>query len=479
MNDIRFLITDDCGFLHRCESQQHIEQWVAHYRDQGIDALAWDLLGGDMGYYRSDVVETNPDYPRCTRLIEQDVDPPGVIADLCHRHGIGYWPAVRLNAQRLQTQFKRDNPDAVLTATTVPRPGMLDYESPKVQRLMLDAMRELVDRWDADGLLLNFVRYWVLFQEDRLIDNAPILTQFLGQVRAMLDEVGRKKGKYLPLAAQVLPRVSACQRFGMDVKAWAQQGHVQFLLPSRGAITDFNLPVEQFTSAADGTDCRVFPVLHPATNHPLGAVGNRMSPDMFRACAHNYYHRGAHGLATMNLGHFPKGLIRELRDAERVEQGGHHYHYSNHPYDFSDGRLNFLIETPLSRAGAELMPTTRKVLPFHMATDPGARASGILKLKFENMHPTDELHIELNGEPIPRPDTFGDQGPFTTDHELCRSEFDGAGHGETRHYLYTFDVATIPLIQGENELGLQVLSNDTPQQGLRNVLLTQMDVILP
>ena len=476
MDKMRILLTDDCGFLSRAQTRDQIEQWVAHYGGQGFDAVAWDLLGGDMGYYRSDVVEMNPDYICCTRLIEQGVDPPGVISEACHRHGLGYWPAVRLNAQRGETQFKRDNPDALLTATTFPRPGMLDYESPKVQRLMLDAMRELVERWDADGLLLDFVRYWFMFHEDRLIENASLLTHFMGDIRAMMDEVGEKKGKYIPLVAQVLPRVSLCLRYSMDVKAWAKQGHVQYLLPSRPNNTDFNLPVEQFMAAVEGTECRVFPVLHPATNHAFGVVENKMTAAMFRAGAHAYYQAGAHGLATMNLAHFPKNLIHELRDVQRVAQGPHHYRYSNHPYDFGEGPLRFLVETPLPLDGDRQMLAARKVLPFRLATDPKARFGGVLQLRIENLHPGDELHIELNGELILRSSVIGNQGQFAGPHDQCRCPYDQPRLDELCHFIYEFDLSDIPVIQGENELSFQILRGQLPRH---HAIVSQVDVIFP
>lgn len=508
MSELRVILTEDCGFLTSVSCKQDLEERVRRYAGKGIDAVSWDLAGGDACAYPSTVLETYPWYDRKAGAVGADL--AAVLADESHRHGLQFWPAVRMNTQRAATRFKTENPECVLTATTFERPGLLDYESPKVRDLISRACRELVEDYDADGLLLDFIRYWVLFNDDRAASNAPLLTDFMRQVRAMLDEVGERRGRSLSLAAQVLPRVSGCLRYGMDVAAWAQQGIVQYLLPSRSNNTDFNLPVEQFLQAAQGTDCRVFPVLFSATRFPAPPTYSeadvRMTAAMFRTAAHLYYRQGAHGVAAMNLFEVPHDLCGDLRDPQRVAEGPHHYRYSLRDYDnlgnydaslvhdptnngwilspplltleapqqFSESGDRF-DEHPAEAGGPGRLlqtPQARKQVSFRLADEPKAGSGGVLRFTVADLHPADVLEIDLNGVPI---------GVGVDGSGLCRWVSERKPGGKLCSYLYEFPLAALPLRSGENTLGLQITSSP-PGFGiaLRPVTWVQdLEVIMP
>ena len=473
MDEIRIIVTSDRATGPVTESKEDVERWARDYFARtGIDVVTFDLVGGDMCAYRSKVVETYPFGPT-KKLADEGVDLPAILAEACHRNGLQYWPAHRVNTQRASTRFKEENPDCVLTATTFARPGLLDYGSPKVRRLMLRLYRELVEDYEADGLLLNFTRYWPLFHQDRWLECTPLLTEYMSEIRCMLDEVGRKKGRHIPLAAQVLARVPDCLHYSMDVKAWAQKGTVQYLLPSRPNNTDFNLPVEQFVEAAKGTNCRIFPVVHVSTRHPLGRAETRMTSDMFRAAAHLYYRAGAHGLATMNIG-MRFSQAQQLRDPDLVARGPHHYRYSLNPYDSGEGSLNFLIEVPQQPEEGVQLPSTRKQLPFRLADDPASRPGGVLRFTVANLHPEDVLEIDLNGVPMPKTMLNGSaQHP--------RWPYEKQPSSELFNYLYEFPLAGLPVIQGENFLGFKIVSS-APGLGAgsrANPVVQEVEVIIP
>ena len=463
------------GFTGNVNDRDEVARWVRHYSGKGIDVVAWDLVGGDMCAYRSKVIET---YPAgiTKQFVKDGVDLPAILVRECHSCGLEYWPAIRMNAQRYSTRFKQENPECILTATSFERPGLLDYESPKVRDLMLKVCRELVENYDADGLLLDFVRYWILFQEDRMLTNAPLLTEFMRKVRQMLDEVGGKRGQSIPLAAQVLPRVSGCLRYGMDVKTWIQEGIVQYLLPSRSNNTDFNLPVEQFVEAAKGMDCRIFPVIFGDTRFPCPPLYSesetRMTLNMYRAIVNLYYQMGAHGFATMNIGTFPYDkLFQELRDPELVANGPQHYRYSLRDYDnfgnytntfTHDTSLNawilspplLTLEPPVEHGKDIQSPVARKQLPFRLADGIKARRGGSLRLRVGNLHPEDDLQIDLNGTLLPKT-LENTTGSFEYNRWNYRYESDSL----TRSYLYEFSLDNLPVKTGENYLGFQIVTS--------------------
>ena len=106
---------------------------------------------------------------------------------------------------------------------------------------------------------------------------------------------------------------------------------------------DYNIPVEQWIEAIEGTPSQIFPVLQPNLGYPMGTLKTQMTRDKFRAAVHNYYERGATGLSTMNLMYVDEfnPLFEELRDPEKVARGVHHYHIASPPYSSYDGNLNY------------------------------------------------------------------------------------------------------------------------------------------
>ena len=203
-------------------------------------------------------------------MVENGVDLPAVIAAACHKNDLLFWPTVRLNnTARSPTPAHEDHPDWFFAGYAAMygfgggyRP-MMNYELEEVRQFMLRGFRELVEDYDADGLQLDFTRYQSLFLLDRAHANADLLTRYLGEVRTMLDEVGLKKGKRLTLALQVLCYPAQGIYYGHDIRALVQHGFADYLLPSQPNNIDCNLPVEQWLEIIAGSDCQIFPTIHP------------------------------------------------------------------------------------------------------------------------------------------------------------------------------------------------------------------------
>ena len=70
----------------------------------------------------------------------------------------------------------------------------LDYSYPEVREHRLAIMREIVEEYEVDGLELNFVRWAKHFPRDRGREKAPIMTDYVGQIRNVLDVAVRKRG---------------------------------------------------------------------------------------------------------------------------------------------------------------------------------------------------------------------------------------------------------------------------------------------
>ena len=449
----RIILTEDSGTLMTWPTpptRQIVEDLVTQYAGQGVDVLSYGLLGTHQAIFDSKVCHrqfVDPpggdtlDARNVRHMVETGLDFPAIIAETSHRHGMQFWPTARMNnAGRTFSQTHADNPDwffagyaNVYGFAGSYRP-MINYEVPAVRQYMLRGFRELVERYDADGLQLDFTRYPALFLAPRAFANTQLLTDYLAEIRSMLDEVGRAKGRRLTFAVQVLAYPHQGIPYGHDIAAWVRNGSVDCLLPSQPNNVDCHLPVDRWCELVSGTDCRVYPTIHPNVRFPW-TVENRSTLDSLRAAAHLYYRQGASGLSTVNMfDALQNEWFKHLRDPDKVAEGPHHYRYT---FD-AEGSSN------LSMRPDGL--TWRHTTPIHIVDDPAQLTEGYLTLTVTNLTDESELVLFLNGEEIPRLAMGGKRQYPTLSSQKANTS------------LIELPLSHLKLIRGCNELGVSLNS---------------------
>ena len=139
-------------------------------------------------------------------------------------------------------QFVIQQPDSRVNETA------LDYSYPEVRHHRLTIMQEIAEEYDVDGLELNFVRWAKHFPRDQGRKKAHIMTNYIGQVREMLDTAAAKRGRdRLTLGVRVPESVDACWLAGVDIDTWVRNGWTDYVVLSTSNNTDPQLPVDQFT----------------------------------------------------------------------------------------------------------------------------------------------------------------------------------------------------------------------------------------
>ncbi len=482
MKPATIVLTEDMGIFTSHPWQKPIDRegvaGVARfYANQGIDAVAWDLCGGPMTSYESefgDRTEVHAEGEENMRqLREQGIDLPQALAEASHASGLQFWAGIRINAAATyHTKVHDEHPDWFLDEGG--HRTMFYYERPEVRQFVMNILRELVERYDTDGLQISFVRYAMLFHEDRVFQCTDLLTEWIGEIRAMLDAAAKKRGvERIPLAVQVLARPNDGLANGHDVAAWIANGHIDYLMPSRTNHVDCNLPVELWKPMVEGTNCRLLPTIHPAFAHPMGLDTHQANLDMLKAAAHLYYRKGADGLSTMNLfGALQNGWYEVLRDPQKVAVGPHHYRYSLEPNVSTEGKMALELRSMW----------VRKCAVVWVIDDPAALAGATLRFTIENVGPRDELEFTLNDQPIPpiRTNAAGDVG-------YPRSSMLGAAvqgglidPGGRQTLLYTLPAAKLPWVQGKNKVGFALTEGtNLAEPLLSRVVVRQVELIVP
>ena len=64
----------------------------------------------------------------------------------------------------------------------------LDYGVPEVREHILRVVRDLAERYDMDGLDLDFMRWPVYFKSDEVKANTPLMTDFRGSAPSLTKQ---------------------------------------------------------------------------------------------------------------------------------------------------------------------------------------------------------------------------------------------------------------------------------------------------
>jgi hypothetical protein len=121
----------------------------------------------------------------------------------------------------------------------------LNYAHPAVRAYNMAFVRELLGRYDPDGLELDWMRFGHHLTPGRESEEGPLLTEFVREVRALTREWSAKRGHPIRLGVRVPAHPDAAAGLGMDGVAWVREGLVDLLVPCPfWATSDFDIPVE-------------------------------------------------------------------------------------------------------------------------------------------------------------------------------------------------------------------------------------------
>lgn len=268
---------------------------VGFLLDAKPGVLALDVGNPDPVIYRSSVATQQikdieifpPEHQRVMEgykaLLAAGTDALQLTIEMCRKRAVLIVASYRMNSedwyelQRKPSDFDRAHQD-----WTIPGRPVLDPAQPGVYKHRMAIFREVVEKYDIDGLEFNFRRHKHMVSNP--LQNYPILTKMVAETRQMLNEVAKKKGrKKLLLGAYVGPSLAmpekeanyagsaspgmepSCQELGLDVKTWIKNGYVDYLVPSLfWPRQPGGLPrTKEFVELAKGTSVGIYPAVFP------------------------------------------------------------------------------------------------------------------------------------------------------------------------------------------------------------------------
>ncbi len=362
--------------------------------NSGVDTLLFSFGSGNVAEYQSNVlewpgqadrfrfpesrtwhggIEVDPkdQYLNPKSLADSGHNPPQIIVDECRRRGMRAFVSLRMNDihdgqhprgalpnPELPT-FKRLNPDWLVP--DLDWWSALNFEVAQVRELKLRVIEEFFDRWDFDGIELDWLRHTFYFPRGLEREKGKVLTEFMRAVRRSLRQRAAERGRPIEIAVRVPERVEWCLEGGFEVPAWIREGLVDFLILGQGLTECRGL--SGFRELMGGRRLPIYPSLYPFGN------GYPIYPDeVIRGSAANLWRDGADGLYAFNWffhGNWRSRLLREIAKPDLLRNKDKRYtlvqrfeaHHTGRSPRSDSVRFNTMIKAAplpftLGRAGA-------------------------------------------------------------------------------------------------------------------------------
>ena len=316
-----FVHNDAHGYIWTlgAHTAEEIRREVVPFADSDVARIYWEAAVGDLTFYPSDIghmptADEASDFMRVgdhthaeswRKLRDDGIDPLRIAAEAARQAGIELHASYRVAGFHFPAPiydswnaggFYEDHPELLCVGRNGEPAPRLSYAYSETRALVISLLCEIA-RYPVDGIALLFNRRPPLLEyEPPLVDGfksefgtdprdlpehkpqwlayrAGVLTKFMREVRAGLDQVDRDLERDHPtqVSAVVLSGEAENLYRAMDLRTWVQERLVDTLIPYTSAPDlDSNADawsdpasIRFFTSLVEGTNCVLAPNLMP------------------------------------------------------------------------------------------------------------------------------------------------------------------------------------------------------------------------
>ncbi len=259
----RIIYNDDTGVL-RSIPPPHVPGMLARAVDYlkggQVDCVCWCFSTGNSALsYRSNVLENtfdnqNKDKGFSTNnnsnsknlifsLYKRGIDYLPQLINLYHEAGISFCASFRMNDAHhksrpngsLSSKFWLEHQDLRLWEVS---DGIsyynatMDFSYPELRKLRLNSIAEVCEKYDIDGIELDFCRNPYTFQPSEAWAKKDILTDFISEVKNKILDIADKKRTNIKLLVRVPFDANRRKNAGMDINTWVETKIVDILIMS-------------------------------------------------------------------------------------------------------------------------------------------------------------------------------------------------------------------------------------------------------
>ena len=355
-------------------------------------------------------------------------------------HGISPWLSMRMNdihgvddeKSFMHSEFWRAHPEyrRVPYRFAAWTDRAFDYGHREVRDYHFALIEELAERYDFDGLELDWMRFGFHFRPGHEAAGAAQLTAFTERVRQLLDGWEKQRGHRIRLGARVPSRPQTALGLGMDAVSWARQGSIDWLVVTPfWATIEPDMPMEEWRALLQGTGVelgaglevllRPYPAAKRFQTNSLATVGAASLALLHRGADRIYLFNYMDSETTIDAGDEYPRLLRELGDgAAMAHQPRRHVLTYADTWAVGEPQATALPATVA--AGSWLAfrlpigprPTTDQAW-VALAFEPGSGATGEAALVRVNGEPCGSAEVAIVANPCPEEPVWRYRVPLT------------------------------------------------------------------
>ena len=272
-----------------------------------------------------DVDYTNE--PRIKHVVEMyermDKDPFDVLIDETRKCGMKGWLSIRMNDHHYQKEqtawihgsmyyegkekgwfIGEDTGKELFTEC-------YDFSVDEFRERMYNYVCEVLDRYDMDGLELDFMREIYCFNYLKDPECYKIMTEFMQKVRAYLRKKEEERGHKINLLIRLNRDPVESKLYGFDAEEYIKQDLVDIIVPtSRWFSTDTDMPIDKWKELAKGTNVQIVAGLESFLFHPV-----LVKEETAKGLTAQYMDAGSDGMYLYN---FFRTCVQDESEAEDV-----------------------------------------------------------------------------------------------------------------------------------------------------------------
>lgn len=211
-------------------------------------------------------------------LVEAGVDWLAETAAACRRRGVSPWISVRMNDMHGRNPYCYMNgplhkdPAMKLRGTSYnpeapPDAGWqgLSYEHQEVRDYTMGLIRDAVENYDYEGLMLDWMRWPLCCEPNPTQATIDMITEWHAEVRRVTEQQTEKTGRPYHLGIKSPGNLDLMRSIGIDIRAMAREGLLDFVSFSNSWQSSWDIPLDTLREEL-GPDIALHGVVEIAPN---------------------------------------------------------------------------------------------------------------------------------------------------------------------------------------------------------------------
>jgi len=356
-------------------------------------------------------------------LKKQGADPLSVVVGYAHENHMEVFWSYRMNNPECSfvswalSRRKREHPEYLMgdkslwdhAKQTDRRTwwSLWDFEKPEVRDHIVRIFEDVCQRYDIDGIELDFIRHPLFFRPN--LDGLPaerhhvaMMTEMVRRIRAVAERESMKRGRPILVSVRAPLSEQSCMDIGLDIRAFLEEDLMDIMIAGQDYIQmAVACSLKDMVELGHEHEVPVYALLAPPAPFKLYRYDHRA----WRAAAMNRFYWGANGIYLFNL--FPSepderfgqlGSVESLKGRDKI-------------YAIDNGaQVDVLGTFKMVMVGPDRLPIT--VVPEEHVTaklpvgedivantPAGKTVSALLRLGLAGMDEDATIQVEFNGHP--------------------------------------------------------------------------------